>query len=107
MAHVVIFLFKSSVTGYANRNSRWYVTCPSIAGVLIQFFGAVASCTYFGEITEDLAVRFGDAIGGLLNATFGNVVEMILGGCWVLSFNQDTPDSFSLGLNPLGYTLVH
>lgn len=32
-----------------------------------------------GEITEDLAVRFGDAIGGLLNATFGNVVEMILG----------------------------
>jgi Ca2+/Na+ antiporter len=32
-----------------------------------------------GEITEDLALRFGDAIGGLLNATFGNAVEMILG----------------------------
>ena len=32
-----------------------------------------------GEITEDLAIRFGDVIGGLLNATFGNVVEMILG----------------------------
>jgi Ca2+:H+ antiporter len=31
-----------------------------------------------GEVTEDLAVRFGDIIGGLLNATFGNVVELIL-----------------------------
>lgn len=29
-------------------------------------------------MTEDLAVRFGDIIGGLLNATFGNVVELIL-----------------------------
>jgi Ca2+:H+ antiporter len=32
-----------------------------------------------GELTEDLIHRFGDTIGGLLNATFGNVVEMILG----------------------------
>lgn len=29
-------------------------------------------------MTEDLATRFGDVIGGLLNATFGNVVELIL-----------------------------
>jgi Ca2+:H+ antiporter len=32
-----------------------------------------------GELTEDLILRFGESIGGLLNATFGNVVEMILG----------------------------
>ena len=32
-----------------------------------------------GELTEDLILRFGDTVGGLLNATFGNVVEMILG----------------------------
>ena len=32
-------------------------------------------------MTEDLALRFGDTIGGLLNATFGNVVELCaLGG---------------------------
>ena len=31
-----------------------------------------------GEVTEDLAVRFGDTVGGLLNATFGNVVELVL-----------------------------
>ena len=31
-----------------------------------------------GEVTEDLAVRFGDTAGGLLNATFGNITELIL-----------------------------
>jgi Ca2+:H+ antiporter len=30
-----------------------------------------------GEVTEDLALRFGDVIGGLLNATFGNVVSIL------------------------------
>ena len=28
--------------------------------------------------TSDLALRFGNIIGGLLNATFGNIVEVIL-----------------------------
>lgn len=28
--------------------------------------------------TEDLALRFGDVVGGLCNATFGNVVELLL-----------------------------
>ncbi len=31
-----------------------------------------------GEVTEDLALRFGTAIGALLNVTFGNSVELIL-----------------------------
>ena len=29
-------------------------------------------------LSEDLALRFGNVIGGLLNATFGNIVEVIL-----------------------------
>jgi hypothetical protein len=44
-----------------------------------NFLALLPLALILGEITEDLAVRFGDAIGGLLNATFGNVVEMILG----------------------------
>lgn len=28
--------------------------------------------------TEDLALRFGNIVGGLCNATFGNVVELLL-----------------------------
>ena len=40
--------------------------------------GLVPLALILGEITEDLAVRFGPTVGGLLNATFGNVVELIL-----------------------------
>ena len=44
-----------------------------------NFMALLPLALILGEITEDLAVRFGDTIGGLLNASFGNVVEMILG----------------------------
>jgi Ca2+:H+ antiporter len=34
---------------------------------------------YMGEATEHLAARTGPAVGGLLNATFGNAAELIIG----------------------------
>ena len=34
-----------------------------------------------GRSTEELAARAGSAIGGLLNATFGNATELITGLC--------------------------
>jgi Ca2+:H+ antiporter len=43
-----------------------------------NFMALIPLALILGEVTEDLAVRFGDSIGGLLNATFGNVVEMLL-----------------------------
>ncbi|KAK2080034.1 hypothetical protein QBZ16_002430 [Prototheca wickerhamii] len=43
-----------------------------------NFLSLVPLALLLGETTEDLAVRFGDIVGGLLNATFGNVVEIIL-----------------------------
>ena len=50
-----------------------------IAVVSLQnIIGLIPLALILGEITEDLAVRFGPTIGGLLNATFGNVVELIL-----------------------------
>lgn len=45
---------------------------------LQNFFSLVPLALILGEVTEDLAVRFGDTAGGLLNATFGNVTELIL-----------------------------
>lgn len=45
---------------------------------LQNIIGLIPLALILGEITEDLAVRFGPTIGGLLNATFGNVVELIL-----------------------------
>ena len=61
-------------------------TClqPHLALVLIaaaslqNIIGLIPLALILGEITEDLAVRFGPTVGGLLNATFGNVVELIL-----------------------------
>ncbi|EFN51117.1 hypothetical protein CHLNCDRAFT_37529 [Chlorella variabilis] len=43
-----------------------------------NFLALIPLALFLGEVTEDLAVRFGDTIGGLLNATFGNVVELFL-----------------------------
>src|SRR5215210_4443763 len=34
---------------------------------------------YIGKATEALAERLGGGIGGLLNATFGNAAELIIG----------------------------
>ena len=46
--------------------------------LLQNIIGLIPLALILGEITEDLAVRFGPTVGGLLNATFGNVVELIL-----------------------------
>ena len=46
---------------------------------LANFSALLPLALILGELTEDLILRFGETIGGLLNATFGNVVEMILG----------------------------
>ena len=39
-----------------------------------NFLALIPLALILGDITEDLALRFGDVIGGLINATFGNVV---------------------------------
>lgn len=49
-----------------------------VAVFILNFAALVPLALLLGEVTEDLAVRFGPTIGGLLNATFGNVVELIL-----------------------------
>jgi len=51
---------------------------PGPATFLFNFFAIVPLAWLLGEATESIASYTGDAIGGLLNATFGNAVEMIL-----------------------------
>jgi len=43
-----------------------------------SFFAIVPLAALLGFATEELALRVGDAFGGLLNATFGNAVELII-----------------------------
>lgn len=49
---------------------------PPLPPPLQNFLALIPLALILGEVTEDLAVRFGDIVGGLLNATFGNVVEL-------------------------------
>lgn len=48
-----------------------------------------------GKATEEIAIRTGESIGGLLNATFGNAVEMIIAGMalYAASTNPDILDT--------------
>merc|ERR1711865_55145 len=51
---------------------------PGPATFLFNFFAIVPLAWLLGEATESIASYTGQTIGGLLNATFGNAVEMIL-----------------------------
>ena len=42
-----------------------------------------------GKGTEEIALRTGEAIGGLLNATFGNAVELIIAGLAIYAAYED------------------
>jgi Ca2+:H+ antiporter len=42
-----------------------------------------------GKATEEIALRTGEAVGGLLNATFGNAVEMIIAGLALYTASQN------------------
>lgn len=44
----------------------------------IACLGVIPLAGYMGEATEHLATRTGPAMGGLLNATFGNAAELII-----------------------------
>ena len=52
------------------------------AGAVITFFasalGVIPTAALMGRATEELAVRSGPGIGGLLNVTFGNAPELII-----------------------------
>ncbi|AYC28614.1 calcium/proton exchanger [Paenisporosarcina cavernae] len=50
----------------------------SIAMFLIGAITVIALSSFMGRATESLAVVSGPRIGGLLNATFGNAVELII-----------------------------
>jgi len=45
---------------------------------LFNFTAIIPLAWLIGKATEDAAAKLGEAAGGLLNATFGNVVEMLL-----------------------------
>ncbi len=57
----------------------WYVKAPPVLIFFLSALSIVPLAKYIGEATEELAVYTGPALGGLLNATFGNATELLIG----------------------------
>ena len=47
---------------------------------VFNFLGVIPLAMILGRATEDIAAHTNQTIGGLINATFGNAVELV---CWV------------------------
>lgn len=58
--------------------AAWTHQSPTIVFILAAL-SVIPLAGYMGEATEHLAVHTGPAVGGLLNATFGNAAELIIG----------------------------
>jgi len=51
---------------------------PSVVMFVVYCLTIIALASFMGRATESLAIVMGPRIGGLLNATFGNAVELII-----------------------------
>ncbi|OIK11650.1 calcium/proton exchanger [Bacillus sp. MUM 13] len=51
---------------------------PSVIMFIIYCLTIISLASFMGRATESLAIVMGPRIGGLLNATFGNAVELII-----------------------------
>lgn len=55
-----------------------YINASALVIFLVSAAAIIPLAKYIGDATEDLATRTNPAIGGLLNATFGNATELIV-----------------------------
>jgi Ca2+:H+ antiporter len=60
--------------GYISHFAGW----TDAATFFINFLTIIPLSKLLGKATEEIALRTSDTIGGLLNATFGNAVELII-----------------------------
>jgi Ca2+:H+ antiporter len=68
---LLIFLPVALILAYA-------VHAPPLATFLASAAAIVPLAAIMGRATEQLAVKLGEGVGGLLNATFGNAAELII-----------------------------
>ncbi|MDW0117256.1 calcium/proton exchanger [Sporosarcina thermotolerans] len=72
-----VFLFLA-FTGVPSVLIGSLLNWPAIPIFLISCVSIIALSGFIGRATESLAIVSGPRIGGLLNATFGNAVELII-----------------------------
>lgn len=64
-----------------------FVNWPATVKFIISFLSIIPLAALLGDATEQVSMSLGQTLGGLLNATFGNAVELIV-GVVALSQNQ-------------------
>ncbi|GAA6060974.1 hypothetical protein JCM10212_006556 [Sporobolomyces blumeae] len=60
---------------FVSHFAKW----GSTADFIISFIAIIPLASLLGDATEQCSLRLGQTVGGLLNATFGNAVELIVG----------------------------
>ncbi|PKX98463.1 putative sodium/calcium transporter [Aspergillus novofumigatus IBT 16806] len=55
-----------------------YVDVDPVAVFVVNFIAIIPLAAMLSYATEEIAIRTGETIGGLLNASFGNAVELIV-----------------------------
>lgn len=55
-----------------------FANVPKVGVFIINFIAIIPLAAMLSYATEEIALRTGETIGGLLNATFGNAVELIV-----------------------------
>lgn len=56
----------------------YYAHLAPVPVFIINFIAIIPLAAMLSNATEELAIRVGETLGGLLNATFGNAVELIV-----------------------------
>ncbi|KAI1811379.1 Calcium/proton exchanger [Poronia punctata] len=56
----------------------WALKIPGPAVFVVNFIAIIPLAAMLSYSTEQIALRTGDVLGGLINATFGNAVELIV-----------------------------
>lgn len=64
----------------------------STAVFTINFFAIIPLAAVLSFATEEISIKLGETMGGLLNATFGNAVELIV-GCYTYRSSARFPNS--------------
>ncbi|KAJ4150162.1 hypothetical protein LMH87_010925 [Akanthomyces muscarius] len=74
LSNYVNFLLVMVPIGIIAGALEWSAT----AVFTINFFAIIPLAAVLSFATEEISIKLGDALGGLLNATFGNAVELIV-----------------------------
>ena len=82
-----------------------YLEWGDVPTFFLCLTGIVPLAFMLGTLTEDVALRCGDQMGGLLNATFGNAVEVIIAIVFLWKGRQHPELNFVVTASLLGSVL--